>query len=862
MRHHGTRVEVVPHIVFGEIDLTLTRLVCINRVDHDRGSEHKLVGDVLHRLVLGEVHDKRTHDGVVLEMHVGCEGVDVRHHTIAQLETGLDGLVGRMTLGSYIPWLAEGELSVGAIHRHPCAELMPAHVKLAPFLEVGILAACLVKQLLRLLVTFLDREASDVLAPERHAGDGEVQSGGNLGLQVLPPCADVARPCRRRIALLGGETVARQKEDAAVVGREAVAVAVGVPRRVCLQPRRRRCGLALTAGILDGGVVGALAVIYRLGVDNGIGVEELVRRTVLRRSAQQLAICHVRTVADIGLGGVHPPGVHAYRAQLLVQLAPEYLARSLVVGVIEGIAVAQPVVERIPDRLLVDHTLGVQLLEVVNGEIVFRPARNHYLGVHGMDVVYHLLRRREARGVERECAPLVGRPVVPVHHYVVDGQLALTEAFQRTDNLVLRLVALAALPVAQQPLGHNLRLARQLTVALDDFVGVATGYDIIVKLLRHLAPPRLFRLLITRDGGIGAQAAVCLAAIRNPFETESVAATLLHVDRKLARIGIPGGAPDGLRVTATARNILGIDALAVDEDALIAGIIMAEMIIAGGKRLDSALVGHMRAIETEVRKILRRLQVLEVERILTAHYCLLHVVVVLARQRTGIAVAVVETEDTVELIIVAGIAETAQRIAVEQQAVALVGHHERYADLSVVLEQFLVLAFIVPFVCLMLPQAVESLVRRRFKHLADAPATVRLRTAVGMGLNGRIRSERLPPTLLLLQEDLAGEVGESHLARLPVNTGTHTLRRHHDTAAVLADIKRGFRLAGNHDKALGIGKLVCSGGGDTNYLVAYDLKTDKPGTPRLVFRQLHDYTSPGGCETACRYRRHRSKEKQ
>ena len=182
----ATIVEVVPDAAFGEIDVALACLVLIDRANHKRGTEHKLIAQVEHLGIIAEVHHEGTQHGVVVEMNLTCQRVDVGHHAIAELDAGTDDLVGGMRLGSDVPRFAERELAVYAVHGCEDTPLVPAHIEFAPVAHILVFASSSIKEVLGSLVAFLNRETADVLAPIRNARDGEVETCGNLRLHVLP----------------------------------------------------------------------------------------------------------------------------------------------------------------------------------------------------------------------------------------------------------------------------------------------------------------------------------------------------------------------------------------------------------------------------------------------------------------------------------------------------------------------------------------------------------------------------------------------------------------------------------------------------------------------------------------------------
>ena len=340
-----------------------------------------------------------------------------------------------------------------------------------------------------------------------------------------------------------------------------------------------------------------------------------------------------------------------------------------------------------------------------------------------MDGVNHALGIAEAKGVEGECAPRVGTPVVPVHDDVVDRQLAVTEALECIENLTLALVALAALPETKEPLRHNLCLASESAIALDHLITVVASDEVIVKLLHHLAPETEFGLLFGKDWCQGTESAIGFTTIGSPFETELVALASLHTNSELAGIGVPGCAPDGLVALDTcALHILGIDVAVVDIDLLIAAVVMTEVVFAGHTRHDLALEGHLCLIERVFGQVTGRSKVFEVDAVLTTDECLLAWCAVGAGEGTGDTILVVEVEELGQLAVVLWIAEAHQRIAIDKHTIVAARDDERHGDLGVVLEKLLVLALVVPIVGLMLAKAVECLVGRAFEDNACGPS--------------------------------------------------------------------------------------------------------------------------------------------
>lgn len=160
-----------------------------------------------------------------------------------------------------------------------------------------------------------------------------------------------------------------------------------------------------------------------------------------------------------------------------------------------------------------------------------------------MDGVYHVFGVGKTCVVELVAAPGVLGPIAPVQHDVVDRNTSAAEFFQDIQNLLLRFVAFAALPIAHRPLRHNLRLTRQGTISTDYFVHIFTVDKVIVYLILHFAPPGLLALLLDRHGRQGAQTAIRYVSVGCPLYLQRYPLARFEMGGKLVAVRVPGRSP-------------------------------------------------------------------------------------------------------------------------------------------------------------------------------------------------------------------------------------------------------------------------------------------------------------------------------
>ena len=336
-------------------------------------------------------------------------------------------------------------------------------------------------------------------------------------------------------------------------------------------------------------------------------------------------------------------------------------------------------------------------------------------------------------------APLVLGPVLPVLDYIVHGNVAGPELGQRTHQVFLGAVTLAALPEAQGPFGHHLRLAGKLAVALDDAVVIVSGNEIIVGLGLELTPESEAGLLLGRLQRSHAKANIGHVSVRLPLNLHGRGLAGLQMDGELVAVGVPGRTP-------AAAHYLH----AVYPGALETGIVLDKVIVSGFAGGQGSLIGNLGPHQGYLGKVLDGPFVLIEQAVFLLHQGLSLGRSISARQ--------IQVKDLSQLLVGLGRAPAAQGIGIEQKAVALVGHYHGHAYLGIVLIQFLAEALVVKLTGLLLTQAIEGLVVRRSITDGGAPGLLPFHL---QGLEGRaaVQGERGAVGL----KELQGSVGLSYL---------------------------------------------------------------------------------------------------
>ena len=185
----------------------------------------------------------------------------------------------------------------------------------------------------------------------------------------------------------------------------------------------------------------------------------------------------------------------------------------------------------------------------------------------------------EARGVELVRAPLGLRPVEPVLHDVVERDPPRAEAVHHVEALLLRLVALAALPEAEGPARHHRRLAGEPPVAGDDAVEARAVDEVVVDAVADLGPERRRSLLRRR---LPQQPHRLHPLVLRPLDLQARGAPLLERHAGDVLPGQPALAP------------VVDDQPAVDPHPDAAVRVELEEVVAGLGRLDRALPAHAR----------------------------------------------------------------------------------------------------------------------------------------------------------------------------------------------------------------------------------------------------------------------------
>ena len=414
-----------------------------------------------------------------------------------------------MVFGSYMPHLTKRILSVRTEQRAECAKLIPTRIQLTPFLIVRILFSGLVELLLSVFIAFFYAKSTNIHCPVRNTAYCKVQSGRNLCLHIFPTGSNISTPRRGRVALQSGKSRTGQQEYTLII------------------------------------VCGTLSVINSLSIHQRIRIEILVGRTESSRTAQGFSISQIRTVAHIRFTGIHPPGIDSEWVKVIFHLFPEQLPCTFSISIIERAYVsgANPVADTVFNGLLIHPPLFIKLFIMFRSPIELRPNGNHHLSIHGMNGIYHPFRIRETSFVKLMATPGIFRPVAPVEHNIINRNLTFAEFPQNIQYFFLRLITFTALPVSHRPLRHDLRFPGQGAVSTDNLVHILTINKIIIDLILHFSPPRLFVLFFNRYRRQCTQTTIGYISVRSPFNFQWNAFTSLQIYGKLITIRVPSRTP-------------------------------------------------------------------------------------------------------------------------------------------------------------------------------------------------------------------------------------------------------------------------------------------------------------------------------
>ena len=95
---------------------------------------------------------------------------------------------------------------------------------------------------------------------------------------------------------------------------------------------------------------------------------------------------------------------------------------------------------------------------------------------------------REARGIELVRTPRIDRPVLPVLHDVVEGNLPPPELPDHIQRLPGGFIALPRLPQAKGPVWQHRCLAGEQTITGNHLVGRRAIHEVIINAIAHLRP--------------------------------------------------------------------------------------------------------------------------------------------------------------------------------------------------------------------------------------------------------------------------------------------------------------------------------------------------------------------------------------
>src|SRR5262252_251764 len=337
-------------------------------------------------------------------------------------------------------------------------------------------------------------EASDVRGPVGNARNGKIQSSRNLPPEAEPIGIDIAGPGGDPVSLRSSEGGAREDIYPLLVGRGTLAIGHGSGRQ------------------------------HREEVDITIAA-------TCRQLMAELDV--VFLPFGLRFGRIHPPGIEADAEEALIHLIPVVFASFGVGRVVHRHGVG--VVGRLSIFELVDEPALLVHVVVIDGAGLEEwPDRNHEVEILLVQPVDHALGIGIVL-VEDELALAI--PPEPVLDDIVDGNMQLTIFRGHTENFILRLVAILALPETVRPLAEHRDLSGQLAIAGDDLVDFGTVEKVVVDDVGDLRTDiEVIGKAIIETASCGAVPEDPIAAARDQKRHSNVGIVLRNINRLAAVI--------------------------------------------------------------------------------------------------------------------------------------------------------------------------------------------------------------------------------------------------------------------------------------------------------------------------------------
>ena len=238
---------------------------------------------------------------------------------------------------------------------------------------------------------------------------------------------------------------------------------------------------------------------------------------------------------------------------------------------------------------------------------------------------------------------------------VVNRNLPPAELRERAHELVLRGIALAALPEAEGPLRVQGGLARKGAVTTDDFVIVVARHEVEVQFGLEFRPEAQALLLLHALGHGDLQAEVGNTAVGLPEHLDGLALAGLEMDLVAEAVRVPGRTPAA-----------GHHFFSTDLGALETGVILGEIVITGHWSLEFSLIFHESALERQLGQVADPALITIVQGLLPLDELVSAGWMVGSRQRAFHTVLVIELEHIAQVLIRLGVAPTAPGVGVEQ----------------------------------------------------------------------------------------------------------------------------------------------------------------------------------------------------
>lgn len=504
-----TKMRIVPATTYQRVGLTITYAMFMGQDRRRNEARRRLIACVISIYVDYRIRCRQARSNVVVRVDRAYREVSVQRRIMARLHVVGSKIMTQVSYQDSVPGLAMQVLTIYARRQTRDTRLVPANVRLSPFLMVDVFASDLIRFRLADRVAILCARSTSIRNPVESATSDGIRTNESLHFRVFPANDSIAAPNNDEVTLRPYGTKAYRRRSTLIQFRTT------------------------------------LSIVSDFYVRRYMYVRRLNEKTRYYQATGILTMLRVHAITCIQFTNVRPPDIGAREVMIILRLLPRRLTYVNVMYIVRETRVteASPIFSTIFSDLLVRPAFFIGFLRIFNHDVRLKPCKGRRASIRNISKISRSFQIKRAFKVRLVTSPKVLLPIRPISCSVISEGLAFTRFLRHKRGLLAHVMLLATLPMARHPFQRGLKFAYRYAMTTGRVIRVVAVGRVMICFVLRFAPPKRFILFFVDRQARCSRATMEGANVELPLCLRQGTLTHFRVSDGLVDIEVPDHAP-------------------------------------------------------------------------------------------------------------------------------------------------------------------------------------------------------------------------------------------------------------------------------------------------------------------------------